>query len=71
MKPELQPPPVLRASYPPREGNDVRVLIDGEQAFRRIFEAVEQARRSVWITVSYTQIEVILAGRSESFLDAV
>jgi phosphatidylserine/phosphatidylglycerophosphate/cardiolipin synthase-like enzyme len=68
---ELQPSPVTRASYPPREGNQVRVLIDGDEAFRRISDAVANARRSVWITVSFTQIDVVLPGCGEPFLDLV
>jgi len=68
---DLQPRPVRRASYPPREGNLIRVLIDGEETFGRIFDVVESARESVWITVSFTQIDVVLPGRNESFLDLV
>lgn len=40
-------------SYPVRSGNRVRPLIDGEPAFRRICEAVEAARHSVWVTVAF------------------
>jgi cardiolipin synthase A/B len=43
----------LAGSYPIRAGNFVRPLIDGEPAFRRICEAVEAARRSVWVTVTF------------------
>ena len=40
-------------SYPVRSGNLVHPLIDGEPAFRRICEAVEAARHSVWVTVAF------------------
>jgi cardiolipin synthase A/B len=43
----------LPASYPIRSGNFVQPLIDGEPAFRRICEAVEAARHSVWVTVTF------------------
>jgi cardiolipin synthase A/B len=46
-------PFVQTASYPVRPGNFVRPLIDGEPAFRRICEAIEAARQSVWITVAF------------------
>jgi phosphatidylserine/phosphatidylglycerophosphate/cardiolipin synthase-like enzyme len=46
-------PPALRASYPVRAGNRVTALVDGEAAFRRIGEAVDAARNSVWLTVAY------------------
>jgi len=46
-------PFVQSGSYPTRSGNLVRPLIDGEPAFRRICEAIETARRSVWVTVTF------------------
>lgn len=46
-------PAAQAASYPPRPGNSLRLLIDGEPAFRRIYEAIEAARHSVWVTVTF------------------
>jgi Phosphatidylserine/phosphatidylglycerophosphate/cardiolipin synthases and related enzymes len=46
-------PFVESGSYPVRAGNFVRPLVDGEPAFRRICEAVEAARQSVWVTVTF------------------
>lgn len=40
-------------SYPIRAGNVVRPLVDGVPAFRRICEAVDAARESVWVTVAF------------------
>ena len=40
-------------SYPIRHGNAARPLVDGEPAFRRICEAVEAARHSVWATIAF------------------
>ena len=45
--------PVAEASYPLRAGNRVRPLIDSVPAYRRISEAVEAARHSVWLTVTF------------------
>jgi cardiolipin synthase A/B len=39
----------MMGSYPTREGNAVRLLIDGEPAFRRICEAIEAAQHRVWV----------------------
>jgi phosphatidylserine/phosphatidylglycerophosphate/cardiolipin synthase-like enzyme len=39
--------------YPSRSGNLVRPLIDGEAIARRLGEAVEAARHSVWLTVAF------------------
>jgi len=46
-------PFVQSGSYPSRPGNLVKPLIDGEPAFRRICEAIEAARLSVWGTVTF------------------
>ena len=46
-------PFVTSGSYPTRAGNNVRLLIDGEPAFRRICEAIEAAQHSVWATVTF------------------
>jgi phosphatidylserine/phosphatidylglycerophosphate/cardiolipin synthase-like enzyme len=46
-------PSVASCSYPPRERNAVRPLVDAVPAFRRIGEAVEAARHSVWLTVTF------------------
>ena len=42
-------------SYPIRAGNTVRPLVDGEAAFRRICQAVESARKSVWVTIAFLE----------------
>ena len=40
-------------SYPRRDGNSVRPLIGGAEAFARIAEAVDAARERVWLTVAF------------------
>jgi cardiolipin synthase A/B len=40
-------------SYPVREGNLISPLVGGEASFRRICEAVESAKYSVWLTVAF------------------
>jgi len=49
----LSIPAVREASYPARSGNILRPLVDGEPAFRRVCEAIEAARHSVWATVTF------------------
>ncbi len=46
-------PAVSSGAYPVRDGNLVRPLIGGTTAFRRIGEAVDSARHSVWLTVAF------------------
>lgn len=48
-------PFVPSGSYPAREGNAVSPLIDGVPAFRRIGQAVEAARRSVWVVIAFIE----------------
>jgi cardiolipin synthase A/B len=40
-------------SYPARSGNRLLPLIDGAPAFRRLCEAIDAARRSVWSVVTF------------------
>jgi phosphatidylserine/phosphatidylglycerophosphate/cardiolipin synthase-like enzyme len=46
-------PFIQSGSYPTPYGSLVRLLIDGEPAFRRICESIEAARRSIWVTVTF------------------
>lgn len=39
--------------YPIRAGNRVVPLVGGERAFRRICQAVESARHSVYVTIAF------------------
>jgi cardiolipin synthase A/B len=58
-------------SYPRRAGNRVRPLVDGEPAFRRICEAVERARRSVWVTVAFLDRDLELPDGRGSLFDVL
>ncbi|TMA45680.1 MAG: phosphatidylserine/phosphatidylglycerophosphate/cardiolipin synthase family protein [Deltaproteobacteria bacterium] len=62
-------PPALRGAYPRRASNTVRPLVDGQPAFRRIAEAVEAARASVWVTVAFIERDLALPGASGTFFD--
>jgi phosphatidylserine/phosphatidylglycerophosphate/cardiolipin synthase-like enzyme len=64
-------PFVSSGAYPIRGGNAVRPLVDGEPAFRRICEAVEAARRSVWVTVAFLQRDVRMPDGRGSFFDVL
>jgi len=43
----------MSGSYPMRDGNLVRPLIGGAEAFGRIADAVDAARERVWLTVAF------------------
>ncbi|MGH6880101.1 phospholipase D-like domain-containing protein [Hypericibacter sp.] len=62
-------PFVATGSYPVRTGNRLRPLVDGVPAFRRIGEAVEAARRRVWVTVTFIAPDFRLPDGRGSFFD--
>ena len=64
-------PPARSGSYPVRAGNAVRPLVDGEAAFRRICEAAESARHSVWVTVAFLERDVPMPDGRGSFFDVL
>jgi cardiolipin synthase A/B len=66
---ELAVPVVQTASYPARPGNALRPLVDGEPAFRRVCEAIEAARQSVWATVTFMWADFQMPDGRGSALD--
>ncbi len=66
---ELVIPFVRTASYPARPGNELRPLVDGEPAFRRVCEAIEAARQSVWATVTFMWADFQMPDGRGSALD--
>src|SRR5574341_1489895 len=64
-------PSVTSGPYPVRTGNFVRPLVDGEPAFRRICEAVEDAQHSVWVTVAFIDRDVQMPDGRGSFFDVL
>jgi cardiolipin synthase A/B len=68
---ELTIPLVQTASYPARPGNALRPLVDGEPAFRRVCEAIEAARQSVWATVAFMWADFQMPDGRGSALDVL
>lgn len=64
-------PAPAEAAYPVRAGNRVRPLIDAVPAFRRICEAVEQARHSVWVTVAFLSPAFRMPGDQGTIFDVL
>jgi cardiolipin synthase len=58
-------------SYPVRAGNVVRPLVDGEPAFRRICEAIEAARKSVWLTITFLWPDCTMPDARGSLFDVL
>jgi cardiolipin synthase len=70
-EPSSDIPFAVAGTYPVRTGNLVRPLVDGEPAFRRICEAVESARHSVWVTVTFIRAGFLMPDGRGSFFDAL
>ena len=64
-------PPAKNCSYPLRFGNGVKPLIDGAPAFRRICEAIEQAKHSVWVTMAFIEPAFRMPDGRGSFFDVM
>jgi cardiolipin synthase A/B len=64
-------PFITHGSYPRRGGNVYRPLVDSGPAFRRICEAVEQARHSVWITVTFIATDFQMPDGRGSIFDVL
>ena len=64
-------PFVESGPFPVREGNLVRPLIDGQAAFRRICQAIESARHSVFVTVAFIHPEFVMPDGRGSLFDVL
>lgn len=62
-------PSVDSGAFPVRGGNLVRPLIGGTAAFRRIGEAVDAARHSVWLTVAFYDDDLRFPDRRGALFD--
>lgn len=60
-------PGAFSGSYPIRDGNRVRPLVDSEEIFTRLGEAAEDARASIWITIAFLSRDFTLPGRGSVF----
>ena len=59
------------ASYPLRTGNAVHPLIDGVPTFRRIGQAIDEAKHSVWLTVAYCAADFRMPDGRGSLFDVL
>lgn len=51
-------------TYPPRQGNEVDILIDGEKAYEQISDAFYKAREFIYLTISYCDDDFLLVPES-------
>jgi phosphatidylserine/phosphatidylglycerophosphate/cardiolipin synthase-like enzyme len=64
-------PFVESSSFPVRSANSVCPLIDGLAAFRRICEAIESARHSVFVTVAFLHPDFLMPDGRGSLFDVL
>jgi cardiolipin synthase A/B len=64
-------PFVTTGAYPVRAGNRVRPLIDGEPAFRRVCDAIDQAQARVWVAVTFLWANFQMPDGRGSFFDVL
>ena len=64
-------PFVTTGAYPVRAGNLVHPLIDGEPAFRRICDALDQAQARVWVAVTFLWASFQMPDGRGSFFDVL
>jgi phosphatidylserine/phosphatidylglycerophosphate/cardiolipin synthase-like enzyme len=51
-------------SYPPRQGNEVDILIDGQAAYKEISDAFNKAKEFIYLTISYCDDDFLLVPES-------
>src|SRR3974377_2439823 len=57
-------------SYPPRQGNEIQIFIDGQAAYREIAAAFHRAKQFIYLTISYGDPDFLLVPESkETFFD--
>jgi phosphatidylserine/phosphatidylglycerophosphate/cardiolipin synthase-like enzyme len=54
-----------------RTGNTVRPLVDGLPAFRRIGEAIDRTRHSIWLTVAFYSSDFSMPDGRGSLFDVL
>ena len=64
-------PSTTSGSYPVRAGNRLQPLVDGEPAFRRICEAIEAAKQSVWVTIAFLEPAFLMPDGRGSLFDVL
>ncbi|MCM3626240.1 phosphatidylserine/phosphatidylglycerophosphate/cardiolipin synthase family protein [Paenibacillus glycanilyticus] len=58
-------------SYPVRNGNKIRPLVDSAPTFRRICEAIAEAQHSVWLTITFMDPDFQMPGDRGTLFDVL
>ena len=60
--------PISHRSYPPRKGNEINILIDGQAAYQEIADAFKNAKKFIYLTISYGDTDFLLVPESEAIV---
>jgi phosphatidylserine/phosphatidylglycerophosphate/cardiolipin synthase-like enzyme len=61
-----------QGSYPPRLGNELQILIDGQSAYHEIAAAFHSARKFIYLTISFGEQDFLLVPESgETMFDTL
>lgn len=52
-------------TYPPKQGNEVKILIDGEEAYKLVSDAFNKAREFIYLTISYCDDDFLLVPETD------
>lgn len=52
-------------TYPPRQGNEVDILIDGQAAYKLISDAFNKAKEFIYLTISYCDDDFLLTPEND------
>jgi phosphatidylserine/phosphatidylglycerophosphate/cardiolipin synthase-like enzyme len=55
-------------SYPSRPGNNIQILIDGQPAYKEIANAFKKAKKFIYLTISFGDLDFLLVPESEETL---
>jgi phosphatidylserine/phosphatidylglycerophosphate/cardiolipin synthase-like enzyme len=57
--------PSSHRSYPPRSGNEIKILIDGQAAYQEISAAFKNAKKFIYMTISYGDTDFLMVPKSQ------
>jgi phosphatidylserine/phosphatidylglycerophosphate/cardiolipin synthase-like enzyme len=65
---QIPMPWAQNGSYPPRLGNEIQILIDGQAAYREISDAFKKAKKFIYLTISFGDLDFLLVPDSQETL---
>ena len=51
-------------TYPPRQGNEIRIFVDGQAAYKEISDGFNSAKEFIYLTISFGDQDFLLVPES-------